>query len=121
MDLQLGRDLAGQAGDAHILHNDRVGSGLGDRSQRAGSLLKLVVEDQRVESYIALCAALVQVAHHFRQLGERKAYLGPRTKMLQPEVDRISPGLDRGVQLGPVASRTHHFGLDQWFHELVNG
>ena len=65
-------------GDAHILHDKRIGAGRSDRRNRACRFLQFVVEDERVEGDVALHAAPVQRTHHFGQLFEREADLGAR-------------------------------------------
>ena len=72
---------------------------------------QLVIEHQRVEGDVALHAAPVQRAHHFRQFGQREADLGARREMVQAEIDRVRARLDGGAQLRPVSGRTHDFGF----------
>src|SRR5579863_6899919 len=72
-----------------------------------------MLEDQRVESDVATHTTPVQSAHRFGQLLQREAYLGPRRKMLEPEVDRVRTRLDGSMQLRPVAGRAHDFRFRQ--------
>ena len=91
VDFQIRRDLARQRDSRPVLHDDRVGPGLGDRRERAGRGLQFVVEDQRVEGDVALDAAAVQRSHHLRQFGQREANLARAVKCLSPKYTASAP------------------------------
>ena len=85
VDLQVGRDLPRHAHDADILHDDRVGAGLGDRRQRARGFVQFVVEDQRVEGDVALDAAPVQGRMTSGSSASEKPTLARAVKCLSPK------------------------------------
>jgi hypothetical protein len=110
--LGAGGDAPHKLRNAHILHDEGVSARRGDGSDRLHGGFQLVVEDQRVEGDVALHPAAMQRAHHLRQLVERKANLGARREMLEAEVDGVGACFDGGVELWPVAGRTHDFRFD---------
>ena len=116
VDLELGRDLLRQFEDAEVLHDDGVGPGFGDSRQRAGGLLQLMLEDQRVEGDVAFDAAAVEGPHDLGQFVEVESDFGAGGEMLQAEVDGVGAGLDGGVELRPVSGRTHDFGFTTGEH-----
>ncbi len=113
--LQVRRNLPGQLGNAHVLHDDGVDAGGGNGRQGLGRLFQLMVEDKRVEGDIAAHAAPVQRRHHIGQFGQREADLGAGGEVLEAKVDGVGACFDRGMQLRPVAGRAHHL----WFLDFV--
>ena len=105
MHFKIRRDLMGQTGNPHVLHDNRIRARLGKRGEHSGSIGKLAVENQRVESYIAANAAPVKRLHDVRQFIEYEADFGAGGKLRQAEIDCIRPGLNGSVQLRPVAHR----------------
>ena len=116
VDFQVGRDLLRHADDAGVLHDDRVGSRLGDFGQRARRFVEFVAEDERVESDEALHPAPVEGGHHFRQFLQREPDLGARREVLEAEINGVRPGFDGSAQLWPVSGRAHDFGFTTGGH-----
>ena len=111
VDGQVGGDLPRQLGHGHVLHDDAVGAGGGDVGQSAHGFIQFVVEDEGVEGDVAFDAALVERAHHVGQFAEGEADFGAGGEVVEAKVDGVGAGFDGGVQLGPVAGRTHDFGF----------
>ena len=111
VDGQLRCDPPRQARDAQVLDDNGVRASLGDGCQAARRLRYFVVEDQGIEGDVALHAAPVQSGHDLRQLGEREAYFGTRTEMVQSEIDRVRACLDGRAELRPKSGRTHDLRL----------
>ena len=70
MQLEVRSNLTRQLDDTVILHDQRVGSSLGNGGDRTGGLGELVFEYESVEGEVATHAAAVQGFHHQRQLGQ---------------------------------------------------
>ena len=116
VDFQVGRDLLRHAHHAHVLHDQGVRARLGNLRQRARGFVQFVVEDQRVESDVALDAAPVQGRHDLRQFRQRKPHLGARREVFEPEIHGVRARLDRGAQLWPVSGGTHDFRFTEGGH-----
>ena len=61
-----GRDLANQLQNTDILHDDRVGSSLGDGRQHARSFVEFMLEDESVESDEAFHTAAMEGPENLR-------------------------------------------------------
>ena len=121
MNFQIGCNLASQFKHTDVLHDDSVYSGFRYGGYRARCFGEFVFEDEGVEGEVAADTTAVQGLHHAGQFVKIKAYLGAGTEVFEAEIAGVRAGLDGGVQLRPVASRTHHFGLFRGGHELLPG
>src|SRR5215475_766912 len=104
-------DALSKFGNAHVLHDDSVGPGLGNRRQRLLSFEEFVVENQRIERDEPLHPTSVQRLHHLREFRQPKANLGPGSKMSEPKVYCVSPSFDSRLELRPITRRAHQFGF----------
>src|ERR1700693_318702 len=111
MQLHVRSNLADQPNDAIVLHDHRVRSGLDDGGDRPRSFQQLVFENQRIKGDESAHASRVQSTHRLRQLIERKSHLRSCRKVFQTKIDRVRASLNRGMQLWPIAGRTHNLRL----------
>ena len=115
MNREIRRVLADQPAHADILHDRGVNP---SRNHCAHVLLgvgHLVLEDEDVESDIALHTAPMQEFHQLGQIGLDEV-IGPHAgvELLQSEVDRIRAVLDRRPRAFPIARRCEQLGQAGW-------
>ena len=113
MDFQIWRDLFGEPGHAHVLHDDRVDSAVRNRRHGTRRFAQFMIEDEGVEGEVAADAAPVQGRASRRAIRQGESDLGSRREVLQAKVDGVGAGLDGGAKLRPVAGGRHDFGFDQ--------
>jgi hypothetical protein len=101
--------LACELGNTNVLNDERIRASLDNRCKRASSFSKLMVENKSIKSNISSHTPMVQGSHDLGQLGQREAHLCPCGKVFETEVDCVSSCFDGGVELWPVAGRTHDF------------
>src|SRR5215475_12913308 len=104
-------DALSKFGNAHVLHDDSVGPGLGNRRQRLLSFEEFMVENQRIERDEPLHPTSMQRLHHLREFCESKANFGPGGKMFEPKIHRVSASFDSRLELWPISRRAHQFGF----------
>lgn len=111
VELEIGGDLAGEAEDAQVLHDEGVDAGFGNGGDGAGGFDEFVFEDEGVEGEVAADAALVQGAHDGGEFGKIEANFGAGGEVLEAEVAGVGASFDGGPQLGPMPGGAH----DLWF------
>lgn len=111
MNLESGNQRAGQRGQADVLNNGGIDSGRGGEGEKAGGFREFAGEDQRIHHEIAFAAAVVEVAHEFREIGFGEI-IGPHPGVEggETEVDSVGSVRDGGFGAVPVASGGEEFG-----------
>jgi hypothetical protein len=118
MEFQVRSDLTREAKNTEVLHNERIDTCFGDRSDGASGLGKFVFEDQRIEREITANAPAMERAHYFRKFSEIESYFRPRTEMFEAEVACVGTCFDGGIKLRPMSGGTHDFGFHIASHRL---
>ncbi len=111
VDRQPGGERAGEAGEAEVLHDDRVGGGLGAGVDRGLDERQLVVEDQGVQGDVAAHPVVVQRAQRGAERGGVEVpRAGAGVQALQAEVDGVGARADGRGEGGLVAGGREDLG-----------
>ena len=119
MNRQRRGQFADQRHQPQVLHNDRIDPRPGDGGQVFGGSVEFTREHQRVERDIAPHTERAQQAH---RLGERfeGEIGGPMAgvEVVQPEIDRIGPVVDRRAERFEITRGGQQFGKQSRRHTL---